>query len=52
MMLPTGLTYVVCLVFFGILGATQYHGGAADMSKVVEISQALKDRAVADTWNR
>lgn len=46
MMLPTGLTYVVCLVFFGILGATQYHGGAADMSKVVEISQALKDNFV------
>ncbi len=46
MMLPTGLTYVICLVFFGILGATQYHGGAADMSKVVEISQALKDNFV------
>ena len=43
MMLPTGLTYVICLVFFGILGATQYH---ADMSKVVEISQALKDNFV------
>ena len=41
MMLPTGIVYAITLVFFGILGMVQYHGGNADMSKAVEISTAL-----------
>lgn len=41
MMLPTGIVYVIVLVFFGILGVTQYQGGDADMSQVQLISDAL-----------
>ena len=42
MMLPTAITYGVCIVFFGVLGVMQYHGGAADMSKVNELQTALE----------
>ena len=42
MMLPTGITYGITLVAFGILGAMQYHGGDADMSRVTEFSGALE----------
>ena len=42
MILPTGITYVVTLIGFGILGAMQYHGGDADMSRVTEFSGALE----------
>ena len=41
MLLPTAVVYVATLVIFGILGVTQYHGGAADVSRVTEFSQAL-----------
>ena len=41
MILPTAITYGITLVFFGILGAVQYHGGDADMSRVIEFSNAL-----------
>lgn len=41
MMLPTGITYGITLVFFGILGAMQYHGGDMDLSSVEEISAGL-----------
>ena len=41
MLLPTACVYIVTLVLFGILGATQYHGGDADMSRVTEFSNAL-----------
>ena len=38
MMLPTGITYAITLIFFGVLGVMQYHGGDADMSRVIEVS--------------
>lgn len=41
MILPTAVTYGITLVAFGILGAMQYHGGDADMSRVTEFSMAL-----------
>lgn len=41
MMLPTGIVYAICLVFYGVLGITQYSGGQADLSKVETISNAL-----------
>ena len=41
MMLPTAITYVITLIFFGVLGVTQYHGGDADMSRVTEFANAL-----------
>lgn len=41
MMLPTTITYVICIIFFGVLGVTQYHGGDADMSRVTEFANAL-----------
>ena len=41
MMLPTGITYAITLIFFGVLGVMQYHGGDADMSRVIEFSNAL-----------
>ena len=42
MILPTGITYAITLIGFGILGAMQYHGGEADMSRVTEFSGALE----------
>lgn len=41
MLLPTAVTYGITLVAFGVLGAMQYHGGDADMSRVTEFSMAL-----------
>lgn len=41
MMLPTGVVYVITLIFFAVLGFMQYQGGEADMSKAAEISNAL-----------
>ena len=41
MMLPTGIVYAVCLVAYGVMGAMQYHGGDADLSRVTEFSNAL-----------
>ena len=41
MLLPTAVTYGITLVAFGILGAMQYHGGEADMSRVTEFAMAL-----------
>lgn len=37
----TGVAYALSLVFYGILGILQYHGGGADMSKVAELSGEL-----------
>ena len=45
MMLPTGITYGITLIAFGILGAMQYHGGDADLSRVTEFSDALNAAA-------
>ena len=45
MMLPTAITYGITLIAFGILGAMQYHGGNADMSRVTEFSDALNAAA-------
>ena len=42
MILPTGIIYVFTLIGFGILGAMQYNGGDADMSRVTEFSGALE----------
>lgn len=41
MLLPTVLTYGITLVIFGVLGAMQYQGGDADMSRITEFSNAL-----------
>ena len=41
MLVPTVIVYVITLVAFGVLGAMQYHGGEADMSRVTEFSNAL-----------
>ena len=41
MMIPTAITYVITLVVFGVLGAMQYHGGEADMSRVTEFANAM-----------
>ena len=45
MLLPTGITYGITLIVFGILGVMQYHGGDADMSRVTEFSDALNAAA-------
>ena len=44
MLLPTGVTYVICLIFFGVLGFLQHTSGAADLSAVEEICGALQGR--------
>ena len=50
MMIPTAITYVITLVVFGVLGAMQYHGGEADMSRVTEFANALNAaQAVSST---
>lgn len=41
MLLPTGITYGLSIVFFGVLGIMQYKGGAADLSSVQNLSEAL-----------
>ena len=41
MLLPTAMVYGIVLVIFGVLGAVQYHGGEADMSRVTEFANAL-----------
>ena len=41
MLVPTVTVYAIVLVLFGILGAVQYHGGDADMSRVNEFANAL-----------
>ena len=45
MLIPTGITYAITLIFFGILGVMQYHGGDADLSRVTEFSNALNAAA-------
>ena len=42
MLLPTGIVYAITLIFFGVLGVLQGGSGAADMSKVTELSAALE----------
>ena len=44
MLLPTGVTYAICLIFFGVLGFLQHTSGAADLSAVEEICGALQGR--------
>ncbi len=41
MLLPTGITYGITLVFFMILGFLQHGNGEADMSGVTQLSDAL-----------
>jgi len=41
MLVPTVVVYGIVLAIFGVLGATQYHGGSADMSRVTEFASAL-----------
>ena len=41
MLLPTAVTYGLVLAIFGVVGAMQYHGGDADMSRVTEFANAL-----------
>ena len=45
MLLPTGITYAITLIAFGVLGVMQYHGGEADLSRVTEFSDALNAAA-------
>ena len=41
MLVPTAIVYGICIIFFAVLGAMQYHGGAADLSKVTELEATL-----------
>lgn len=41
MMLPTGVTYAIAIIFFGILGVTQYKGGSADLDAVQAFADAI-----------
>ncbi len=41
MLLPTGITYGITLVFFTVLGFLQHGGGEADMSGMTQLSDAL-----------
>lgn len=43
MILPTVIVYAITLVFFGIMGFMKAGEGVADVSKVVELQQALKN---------
>ncbi|MBQ1524762.1 MAG: Na+/H+ antiporter NhaC [Firmicutes bacterium] len=43
MLLPTGVTYGLTLVFFTVLGAVKGAGSAADMSSVGAISSAIEE---------
>ena len=43
MLVPTGITYGISIVFFAVLGVMQYKGGAADMSSVQTLSDTLSD---------
>ena len=38
MILPTGITYAITLVFFAILGFLQHNGGNADLTGVTQLS--------------
>jgi NhaC family Na+:H+ antiporter len=43
MMLPTGITYAICLIIYGVMGVKYAHSSdAVDMSQVAVISEALK----------
>lgn len=44
MMIPTGITYGICLIFFGILGAMNVSTGQMDVGAVEEITTALAER--------
>lgn len=46
MILPTSITYVICIVIYAVLGYTQYHGGSADLSTVTTIQDALSSMFV------
>ena len=41
MILPTGIVYLITLIFFGILGVLQYQGGTADTSTMVTLQETL-----------
>lgn len=41
MLTPTLVIYIISAVFYGVLGVVQYNGGAADVSKVNELQEAL-----------
>lgn len=42
MALPTFIVYVISIIFFAVLGFTQSSGGAADLSEIARISDALE----------
>ncbi len=42
MILPTSIVYGICLIVYGALGVTQYHGGSADLSTVTTIRETLE----------
>lgn len=43
MLRPTAIVYAVCIVFYAILGFTQYQGGEADLSTVTQMQEALDE---------
>ena len=43
MILPTSVAYILCLIAFGVLGSSQYNGGAADLSTVQTIENSLQE---------
>ncbi|MBQ9157292.1 MAG: Na+/H+ antiporter NhaC [Eubacterium sp.] len=44
MMVPTVITYIICLVFYGIMGLRIHTSGAMDMSAINEIMAGLSGR--------
>ena len=43
MIKPTSIVYVICIVFYGVLGFMQYKGGSADLSSVALLSDTLDE---------
>lgn len=41
MLLPTGIVYIITLIFFAILGVVQHGTGNADMTSVANLSETL-----------
>ena len=42
MMLPTAVAYVICLIFFGILGVMNASGGSATSDDITAINEAMQ----------
>lgn len=44
MMLPTGIVYGICIIFYTVLGFVQFKGGNADMSQVQVFSDVIAEQ--------